>query len=93
MLGPAEIFGETGIVGFDTIAVGGIFNCVPAYGNCADETSPFHANNSATVMPNRLETKIGESPCRTVYVCSTPTEPGGSVVTMFGNVVCTGGMV
>ena len=93
MLGPAEISGEMGIVGFDTIAVGGIFNCVPAYGNCADETRPFQANKSATVIPNRFATRIGESPCRTVYVCSTPTEPGGSVVTMFGNVVSTGGIV
>jgi hypothetical protein len=45
------------------------------------------------MIPYKLATKLGESPARTVYICSTPTAPIGNVVTILGSVDSTGGIV
>jgi len=88
-----DTFGAIVITGLLTIAVGGIFIVAPGYGNCVAATNPFHDRSSETVMPNRFATPIGESPARTMYSCSTPTDPGGKVVETTGNVDCAGGIV
>ena len=74
-------------------AVGGMRTDCPGYGNCVTDTQPLYMSNSSTLMPYNVANLIGESPSSTVYDCSTPTEPGGNVVGMFGTVVMTGGMV
>ena len=45
------------------------------------------------VSPNKVATKLGESPGRTEYDCSTPTAPIGNVVVTGTVVGLTGGMV
>jgi hypothetical protein len=53
----------------------------------------LYINNSSTLIPYIDAILIGESPSSTMYVCSTPTDPGGNVVFDCGAVVMTGGIV
>ncbi len=76
-----------------TTACGGIFICVPGYGNCCGVTHALYASNVVTEMLNLLATAMGESPARTVYKISSPTAPVGSVVVVPGAVLATGGIV